>query len=802
MKGFKIFVLFLMAALTLWVVQVVGAQGEWHRTQVTGGLEVFDRHLYFVVGNLATGVEVWRTADGMDWEQVGFAGFGDPGNQLPYWGNSSAVHGDRLYVGTRNPDYGGEVWEYPYVEESGLAWESNGPYGGDVLSIAIHPRKPNVLMAGLNAGGAYVSRDFGHTWEKMEGGLPPDASPFWLLFDPVTPDTVYTTDGRTVYKTTDGGETWTQASTGLPTDDPWMWAGAINPITPTILLVGTHEHGVYRTEDGGQSWVSANQGLPGGACVTALAIHPVTPTVAYAATYDRGAEQSRVWRSDDGGKTWTATVAYTSTAPVVGLAVSPVDPDVVYVGEGNGRGEPPGDTNGKTFRTSDGGATWEMVRFWDAGGGNRESGESWAILFSQDGQRIYLGTRSPGHVYASQDGGSTWDFHYIAKGFGQWVLSMALDSDNGYLYVGTKGPGVYVTDDLEAQDWSWGLRNEGLRGILPWDVAAEPGNPQYAFVVTDGSGNFRSVDGGETWEAVEIGDWTFGTTVAVANTVPTATVYVGLPNSVAVSKDHGGSWTEYSIPVAGNNHVEALAVHPMTSTLLYAGLWETFSNTGSVWHSEDGGQTWAALPITATGPISRVEAIAVLDDGTLLAGAWGQGVYRSADGGQHWSPSNSGLPDLRVNHLSVSGGVVWAALEDGVASSADGGQTWSRRGLEGVRIRRVAVDPLNPRVIYAASPDSGLYVSYDGGDTWEADAGGLGGVAVMGVDAVSDGVQTYVYAAVRGGFVTVVGLDTKGGSRVAGGEREVTEEVYVGAGVYQKVTRWRWVYLPVVMKGE
>ncbi len=368
--------------------------------------------------------------------------------------------------------------------------------------------------------------------------------------------------------------------------------------------------------------------------------------------------------------------------------------------------------------------------------------------------------------------------------------------------MGTKGPGVYVTDDLGSTNWEWDLRSEGLRGITPWDVAAEPGNPQYAYVVTDGSGNFRSVDGGESWEAVEIGEWSFGTTVAIANTVPTATVYVGLPNAVAVSTDRGESWTEYPIPASGNNHVEALVAHPVTATLLYAGLWETVSNTGSVWRSEDGGQTWSALPITATGSISRVEAVAALTDGTLLVGTGGQGIYRSADGGQTWTPSNNGLPNLWVNHLHVSGDVVWAALDDGVASSDDGGQTWTKRGLDGIRVRRVAVDPQNPQVIYAASPESGLYVSYDRGETWQADAGGLGGVPVMAVDAASDGSQAYVYAAVRGGFASAGGAARERRGLAARQGSEAADEVYVSAGVYQKVNRWSWVYLPVVMKGR
>ena len=81
-------------------------------TNHPSALEVFDDQLYFVVGNMFTGLEVWCTADGTNWEQVGFAGFGNANNRWPYWDNSVAVYNGNLYVGTANWIDGGEVWLY------------------------------------------------------------------------------------------------------------------------------------------------------------------------------------------------------------------------------------------------------------------------------------------------------------------------------------------------------------------------------------------------------------------------------------------------------------------------------------------------------------------------------------------------------------------------------------------------------------------------------------------------------------------------------------------------------------------
>ncbi|MCS7220079.1 MAG: hypothetical protein RML36_03190 [Anaerolineae bacterium] len=86
------------------------------RTGEQSSLRVFGGHLYLVVGNAATGMQVWRTTDGNVWEQVGFAGFGDHKNIRSRWDNAVTIFQDRLFVGTENTVDGGEIWLYlPHV---------------------------------------------------------------------------------------------------------------------------------------------------------------------------------------------------------------------------------------------------------------------------------------------------------------------------------------------------------------------------------------------------------------------------------------------------------------------------------------------------------------------------------------------------------------------------------------------------------------------------------------------------------------------------------------------------------------
>jgi PKD repeat protein len=89
-------------------------------------LIVFGNHLYSVMANRTTGLEVWRTADGTNWEQVGFAGFGDSNNIGTYWGNSVAIYNNRLYIGTWNDANGGEVWQKSIVTASFTASPTAG----------------------------------------------------------------------------------------------------------------------------------------------------------------------------------------------------------------------------------------------------------------------------------------------------------------------------------------------------------------------------------------------------------------------------------------------------------------------------------------------------------------------------------------------------------------------------------------------------------------------------------------------------------------------------------------------------
>ncbi len=212
----------------------------------------------------------------------------------------------------------------------------------------------------------------------------------------------------------------------------------------------------------------------------------------------------------------------------------------------------------------------------------------------------------------------------------------------------------------------------------------------------------------------------------------------------------GLSWRNIG-PGAMSGRITALACDPTNPSVIYAG-----AASGGVWRSRSGGMQWE--PIFDSAPNQSIGAIAIHPGNPDLIWVgtgegnprnsqnFGTGIFKSIDGGRTWQ--HMGLEKTRAIHRVVlhrdNPDVVWAAAlgspygsteERGVYKSTDGGRTWRRvlfvNGLTGCA--ELVVDPSNPDKLFAAmweyqrwpwffksgGPGSGLYVSYDGGETWE-----------------------------------------------------------------------------------
>jgi photosystem II stability/assembly factor-like uncharacterized protein len=166
-------------------------------------------------------------------------------------------------------------------------------------------------------------------------------------------------------------------------------------------------------------------------------------------------------------------------------------------------------------------------------------------------------------------------------------------------------------------------------------LAASPAQPGLLYAgSSDGSGLYRSEDGGASWVRVSRGLDVFVTTVLADPQAP-ATVYVLANSRLWKSLDAGATWTA-APPPKRQVGIESLAIDPRTPAILYAG------TTSGVWKSADGGATWKKLP-AGDGDFTAI-AVDPSSPSTVYALALSGGrLLRSADSGATWAERGAGL---------------------------------------------------------------------------------------------------------------------------------------------------------------
>lgn len=245
-------------------------------------------------------------------------------------------------------------------------WQAIGPgnVAGRVRAIAFDPSRPSRMLAGTASGGLWISDNAGVSWRANHDFLP-NLSISTIVFDPANPSVVYLGTGEAsgglvgvgAFKSVDGGSTWTALSaTNVDANPDWRFVNrlAIHPGSTSVLLAGTtHTNGssgaIYRSADGGGTWskVAALKSLD-------IAFEPASPDNAVA-----GLDDGTIAYSRDAGVTWTRTAPLVaspsgrgSTARVE-IAFARSQRGVVYASVDNEKGE--------VWRSVDSGATWQKT---------------------------------------------------------------------------------------------------------------------------------------------------------------------------------------------------------------------------------------------------------------------------------------------------------------------------------------------------------------------------------------------------------------------------------------------------------
>lgn len=308
-----------------------------------------------------------------------------------------------LYVGTvgqgvwRSRD-GGETWERV---NKGMVMEST------FRALVAHPGDPRRLLAGTDDG-CWQSRDGGDTWERVDA--PMTGMHVWsLLIDPRRPERIFAgTSPAAIFHSDDGGRRWRRLPVTMAME---CAGGAVVPRVTCIIpdtqrpegvYAGVEIDGVYRSEDGGESWTAHNEGL------TTLDIHGLAALPAAGGAPPRlvATTNADIFISDDRGATGSGPSAWrplqvNKSLPwgyCRGILTAP--DGTLFVGIGNG---PPGDVGGLA-RSRDRGETWETVHLPVT-----PNSTIWLhATHAADPKLRYIASVS-GYLYRSTDGGARWE---------------------------------------------------------------------------------------------------------------------------------------------------------------------------------------------------------------------------------------------------------------------------------------------------------------------------------------------------------------------------------------------------------
>jgi photosystem II stability/assembly factor-like uncharacterized protein len=649
-----------------------------------------------------------------------------------------------------------------------LTWRNIGPYrGGRVTAVAGIPGRHDVFYMGATGGGVWKTEDGGLSWRNVSDGFfrrgsvgaiavaPSDPNVVWVGTGEAPIRGVASSYGDGVYRSTDAGRTWTHLGLDAtlqisrivvhPTDPDVAWVAAQGN-----RWAASDDRGIYRTTDGGRTWTKQHFVAPL-AGPSDLAIDPTNPRILYAAYWDHqrtpwqmrsGGPNSGIWKTTDGGVTWTRlSNGLPSLMGKIGVAVS-ADPNRIYaIVEAE---------DGGLFRSDDAGRTWR-----------RTSDDRLIRARAWYYTHITADPANPDVVWVmnapltkSIDGGRTFTTVPTPHG------------DNHALWIDPTNPRVMINGND-------GGANVSRNGGASWTTQGNQPTAQFYRVATDARRPYWVYAGQQD-----------NSTVAIPSRVP----------GPGIDITH---WT-----TVGGCESAHVAFDPRDPRYVYAGCYqgiitEVDQRTGR----ERRIQPYPALGLGVPSDRQQYRfnwnapIVASPHDPSVIYHA-GNVVFRTTDRGATWTPIS---PDLTRNDPSKLGpggapitnegaggevyqtiyalaesplvrGELWAGTDDGrVHVTRDAGATWtdvSPRGLGETQVTSLEISPHARGTVYLATTRTKwgdnapmAWKTTDGGASWaRIDAGFRAGeiVRVVREDPVQPGLlyagtETGVYVSIDGG---------------------------------------------------
>lgn len=338
------------------------------------------------------------------------------------------------------------------------------------------------------------------------------------------------------------------------------------------------------------------------------------------------------------------------------------------------------------------------------------------------------------------------------------ILSLAIDRSNpNVIYAGTIA-GVFKSTDGGA---TWSAFNTGIASRRIAAIAIDPSNPNTIYAGTD-VGVFKSTEGGATWSAINNGlpdrwyIWTLS--IDPANS---ATLYIVTGSVIFKSINGGASWSNISdgLPI-----IRALAIDPVNTKVVYTSGYDDRAENRGVYKSTDGGASWSKSNEGLPRPfgIGYVLAIDPANTNTIYllgsnaASRWEDTVFKSTDGGAHWSTISEDLISRNVQTIVVDPGnrnTIYAGTSNGgVFKSTNAGASWSasNTGLTNTGVSALAIDPGSANTVYAGTDPGGVFRSTDGGANWSVSNTGQKSINAYAL-AIAPSNADIMYGATSGG---------------------------------------------------
>ena len=660
------------------------------------------------------------------------------------------------------------------VFDSDGGFYSSGPQldAGRVTGIAPSATGGPLIIA-TASGGVWRSVASGASWTPLtdtQCALTTGA----VSRDPVNPNIVYAGTGEYnvnslgcgILRSTDGGSTWTltgatsfrvQTSGSAGFASIYVDPAGAGTVASTVLLAASNL-GVYRSPDGGATWAIVLSGA-----TASVIAHPTKTGVRFAGNSDNfAASQRGVYRSTDGGSTWSALPIFPNVvATAVGrieLAVSPAAPDRIHALVASR-------TNNRIlglFVWDDGKAQWESQPFTGLYTGasradfGTQSSYNFAIAIDpRDAKRVYVaGVRA----FRSIDGGAT--FRPMAMEIHCDWHRIVIDPRNpDILYAGTDG-GVFVSAD--AGD-TWTSRNAGLAiaQYYPGVSVAPDGARVLGGSQDNGSHEYT---GSSIWNGYLGGDGGY----TIINYNKPDVVYGEAqwsPSGAYIyQRDGRGVYSYRAGGIVSSDRgafIPPFIIDPNTPTTLYFA-------TQRLYRTRDEGRVW--IPISGdltrgTGQI-RTIAAAKSDTLTVYVGTSDAQVQVTRDGGVTFTNVSTGLPNRVITRVAVDPADAAHALvtvsgfgTGHVWETVNAGTTW--KDIAGTRLIDAPANAVSfvPGVGIMVGTDVGVFLTADGGATWDVGPAGLPNVIVQDLVYAPATKLVVVGTYGRGMFAFNVGTD-------------------------------------------